>query len=254
MPDERDGRSAVRLRTGVAVAALAALGGLIIASRPSGQPVSNDRFVVAMWVLLAPLLITIIGLIRGAYWSRWLALAAGIAVLPWAGVFALTGGLGIPVVRSRVALAASVLVILSLVGRGMFERFEGRARRADWGGRRMTLVRWTMICNIASILALYLFVAVYDARVAWHVMIPALLLFGLVLGVFALAHGKTAGLLAVALCCILFVPAGGFFVWQEAGYAGEAILFILVFLPGVITGWASLVSFGGPIRRYLRGG
>jgi hypothetical protein len=254
MPREPEGGVIVRLRTGVAITALATLGGLIVASRTSGQPVSNDRFVVAMWVLLAPLLITMIGLVCGAYWSRWLGVAAGIAVLPWASVFALAGGLGVPIMRSRVALAASVLVILSLLGRGMFERFEGRAARVDWGGHRMTLVRWTIICNIASILALYLFVAVYDARIAWHFMIPALLLLGLVLGVFALAHGKTAGLLAVALCCILFVPAGGYFVWQEARYAGEAILFIIVFLPGVLTGWASLFSFGGPIRRYLRGG
>lgn len=251
MADKDEGGASLRLRTGVAIAALATLGGLIIASRPSGQPMSNDRFVVAMWVLLAPLLITVIGLARGVYWSRWLALAAGIAVLPWAGVFALGGGLGVPVVRSWVALAASALLILSLLGGRMFDRFEGRAKRANWRGRRMTLVRWTIICNIASILALYLFVAVYEARIAWHFMIPALLLLGLVLGVFALAHGRTVGLLAVALCCILFVPAGGYFVSQEARDAGEAILFAIVFLPGVLTGWASLFSFAGPIRRYL---
>jgi hypothetical protein len=245
---------AVRLKTALAVAALVTLGGLIIASRPSGQPVNNDRFVVAMWVLLAPLLITVVGLIRGSYWSRWVALAGGIAVLPWAAVLALAGGPGVPVARPSIALGASVLLILSLVGRGMFDRFEGRARGADWGGRRMTLVRWTIICNLASILGLYLFVAVYEARIAWHFLIPAFLLFGLVLGVLALAHGRTAGLLAVALCCVLFVPAGGYFVWQEARYAGEAILFIVVFLPGVLTGWASLFAFGGPIRRYLSAG
>ena len=254
MASEGEGGSAVRVRTAIAVAALATLGGLIVASRPTGQPVSNDRFVVAMWLLLVPLLITIAGLIRGAYWSRWLALAAGLAVLPWGAALALAGGPGVPVVRASVALGASLLVILSLVGRRMFDRFEGRAKGTEWDGRRMTLVRWTIICNIASILALYLFVAVFDARIAWHSMIPALLLLGLVFGVPALARGRTAGLLAVALCCTLFVPAGGYFVWQEARYAGEAILFIIVFLPGVLTGWASLYVFGGPIRRYLSAG
>ncbi len=246
------GGGLMRLRTSIAVAAMAALGALIVWSGPAGDPMGNDRFIAAMWVLLAPLLATIVGLIRGVYWSRWLAIAAGLAVLPWAAAFALTPGPGIPMVRATIALTASLLLITALLGRSMFDRFEGRARGTDWSGRRMTLVRWTIICNLASILALYLFVSVYQARVAWHFLIPATLLAGLVFGVLALAHGRTAGLLGVALCCILFVPAGGYFVSQEARYGGEAILFVLIFAPGVLTGWASLFAFGGPIRDYLR--
>jgi len=243
----------MRLRTGIAVAALAALAALIVWARPTGSPVGNDRFIAAMWVLLAPLLATIVGLVRGVYWSRWLAIAAGLAVFPWAAAFALTPGPGIPVARATVALVASLLLITALLGPSMFDRFEGRAHGTDWGGRRMTLVRWTIICNLASILALYLFVAVYQARVAWHFLIPATLLAGLVFGILALAHGRTVGLLGVALCCVLFVPAGGYFVSQEARYGGEAILFIVVFAPGILTGWASLFAFGGPIRDYIRG-
>ena len=41
MAREGEGGSAARLRTALAVAALATLGGLIVASRPTGQPVSN---------------------------------------------------------------------------------------------------------------------------------------------------------------------------------------------------------------------
>lgn len=245
---------AVRARIAVAVVALATLGGLIVASRPGGQPGGNDRLVLAMWILLVPLLTTIAGLIRGWHWSRWMALAGGIAVLPWAAVLALAGGPGVPVVRSKVALVAAVVLVVSLLGRTAFDRFEGQAPRVDWSDRRMTLVRWTIICNLASTLALYLFATVYEARVAWHSYIPALLLLGLIFGVLALAHGRTAGLLSVAGCCVLFIPAGGYFVWQEARYPGEAILFILVFLPGVLTGWASLFAFARPIRSYLRAG
>jgi hypothetical protein len=211
----------------------------------------NDRFITAMWVLLAPLALTIGGLIRGAYWSRWLAIAAGLAVLPWAAAFAVPVS-DIPAGRAPIALVASLVLVFAPLGRSMFDRFEGRAPGTDWRGRRMTLVRWTIICNVASILALYPFVAVYEARVAWHFLIPAALLAGLILGVLALAHGRTGGLLAVALCCILFVPAGGYFVSREASYAGEAILFIVVFAPGVLTGWASLFAFGGPIWTYVR--
>ncbi len=239
-------------RTGIAVAALLALGGLIVVSPRNGGSMGSDRFIIAMWALLAPLGLTVAGLLRHAYWSRWLAIAGGIAVLPWAAALTLTPGPGIPAARVTIALVASLVLIASLTGRSMSDRFErdGLLERTD---RRATLIRWTIICNVASILVLYLFVAVYEARVAWHVLIPGALLAGLVLGVLALARGRTAGLLGVASCCVLFVPAGGYFISQEARYAGEAVLFILLFAPGVLTGWASLFAFGGPIRAYLRG-
>jgi hypothetical protein len=49
------------------------------------------------------------------------------------------------------------------------------------------------------------------------------------------------------------VPAGWYFVWREAGSLGEAVLFGVVFLPGVLTAWASLIAFGRPIAGHLAG-
>jgi hypothetical protein len=118
----------------------------------------------------------------------------------------------------------------------------------------MGLVRWTIIFNIASAIGLFLFVAVYRYTIEWHVAIPAVLLVGLVVGVSLLALQKTIGLLLVGLCCVLFVPAGSFFVWKEASYTGEVYLFAAIFLPGVVAGWACLFAFGKPIWRALRGG
>lgn len=152
------------------------------------------------------------------------------------------------------AVGASLVLLLSLSGRGMYERYEGGSKSVDWSGPRMTLVRWTIICNLASVLAFYLFVVAYDYRIEWHILIPASLLLGLILGVLLLARQKTLGVLLIAICCGCFVPAGGYFVWKEASYAGEAILFGAVFLPSVFTGWASLFAFGKPMWRYLRAG
>ena len=115
-------------------------------------------------------------------------------------------------------------------------------------------MRWTIILNMASVLGLWLFVVVYRYAIEWHVAIPAVLLAGLAVGVLLLARQMTAGLLLVAVSCILFVPAGAFFLWKEASHTGEIYLFAAAFLPGIIAGWACLVAFGGPIWRALRAG
>lgn len=118
----------------------------------------------------------------------------------------------------------------------------------------MGLVRWTIILNIASVIGLSLFVAVYRYTIEWHVAIPAILLLGLVTGVSLLARQKTIGLLLVGAACILFLPAGSFFVWKEAAYTGEVFLFAAAFLPGIGAGWACLFAFGKPIWNTLKVG
>jgi hypothetical protein len=171
-----------------------------------------------------------IGLALEKFWARWLALAGAVAVLPWAIV--LTFGLpgGAPLMQQIIALVASLVLLMSLPGRAMFERYEGKAKM-DWSGPRMGLVRWTIILNIASALGLSLFVALYRYTIEWHVAIPAVLLLGLVVGVLLLGFQKTIGLLLVAVSCVLFVPAGTYFVWKEASYTGEVYLFAASFLP-----------------------
>jgi hypothetical protein len=243
----------VRLRQTIAIAALLTLGGLIVTSSRPGSIGVYQREALAFWLLLLPLAVTVVGLILGRYWSRWLALAGGIAVLPWAVAITFGPRYGIPLTRPAVALAASALLLWAMLGRGMFERYEGRVGDVNWRGPRMSLVRWTIICNIASILALYVFVAAYQYRIGWHLGLMAAPLFVLIVGVWLLAHQKTIGLLLVAAACILFVPAGAYFVWTEASYTGEAILFGAIFAPGVLTGWASLLAFSRPLLAALRG-
>ncbi len=242
----------IMLRKTLAISALLALGGLILTLERGSYGV-NPRLVLATGLLLIPLGITVIGLAVEKYWSRWLALAGAFAVLPWA--FVLTFGLpaGAPLGQQTVALVASALLLVSLLGRPMFERYEGRAA-TDWSGPRMGLVRWTIILNIASALGLFLFVVMYRYAIEWHVAIPAVLLASLLIGVLLLAFQKTSGLILVALSCILFVPAGAFFVWQEASYTGEMYLFAAAFLPGIIAGWACMFTFGKPIWAALHGG
>ena len=62
------------------------------------------------------------------------------------------------------------------------------------------------------------------------------------------------GLVIVALSCVLFVPAGGYFVVTEAASVAEAVLFVVAVLPGVAMGWASAVAFGRPLLRLAREG
>lgn len=244
----------IRLRKTLAVAALIVLGALIVTTDPRTPYGGYGRLAVAMWGLLVPLVVTIAGVIREAYWGRWLALAAGVAVLPWAIAVLAGPSYGMPVLPAALAAGAALALLISLTGRRMFERYEARARTADWSARRMTLVRWTIIFNIASVLALYAFVTAYEYRIDWHLVIPASSLLGLLVGVALLAHQRTFGLLLIAFCCVCFVPAGAYFVWQEASYAGEAILFMVIFLPGVVSGWATLLAFSRAIWRYLRFG
>ena len=241
-----------RARKMLAVVALSALGALAMTA-PSRDPIGAYRpEVVAMWVGLAPLAAAILAIVLNRPWGRWLALAVAVAVIPWAAALTFGETYGAPRTRPAIALSASAVVFLSLTGRAVYHGFEGAAQGIDWSGPRMGLVRWTLILNLASVLGLFLFAAFYRPRVAWHAAIPGSLLVGLLIGVLLLARQRTAGLLLVALCCLLFVPAGGYFVAREARYAGEAILFGAIFAPGVLAGVATLVAFAAPLVRALR--
>ena len=103
------------------------------------------------------------------------------------------------------ALMAALVLLLSLTGKRMFEAYEGPSQPNDRTGRKMAVVRWTIIVNLASVVALYFFVTVYLHAVGWHVLIPASLLLGLLAGVLLLGAEKSVGILIVALCCLSFV-------------------------------------------------
>lgn len=241
-----------RVRKMLAVLSLLALAGLAVTA-PSGAPAGGYRpEVLGMWAGLAPLAATIVAIILNRPWGRWLALALAVAVLPWAAALTFGETYGASRVRPAIALGSTAVLLIGLTGRTAFGGFEGAAEGLDWSGPRMGLVRWTIILNLASGLGLFLFAVFYQPRIAWHAAIPASLLAGLLAGVLLLARQRTAGLLLVALCCLLFVPAGAYFVAQEARYAGEALLFGGLFAPGVVTGVATLLAFGKPLLRALR--
>ena len=239
------------IRQAVATFALITLGYLLITT-PTGELQSTLGYEqLGLKLLLLPLACSVIGLFKGAYWSRWLALSAGIAVFPWAFVLTFLGEGVVPVVRPAIALISSSLLLCSLPGKVMFERYEGRFSVLKWQGLRMGLIRWAIICNGASILSLYLFVSAYQYRVAWHLFAMLSLLVSLMIGTLLLSQQIVMGLVVVALCCISFGPAGLYFIAREATYTGEAVLFIAIFSPGILTGLAVLLAFWNPIRKAL---
>jgi hypothetical protein len=243
------------IRRGLALVALVALGvlALLLTPRSTGGPPGSERLGVAIVFILLPLGWAIVGLLMRRTAGRWLGLAVGIAVLPWAVAFVLGPSYGKPTWPQWVALAASGTLLVVLTGRTMFQAHEGR-QEVDWSGARMGLLRWTLVFNTASAFSLFLFVMAYDADFGSFVAVGAWLLLGLVLGVWLLAHQKTVGLLVLASCCVAFLPLGTLFLSREPHSTPEVWLLVAVFLPGVLTGWASLIAFGRPLLRFLRSG
>ena len=238
----------VRLRIALALVSLGVPG--VVAVEQGGRTGGGGAW--SIWALLVPLMLSAWGLVRRRPWGRWSGLAIAVAVLPWAAALTLGPSYGQPVDRPAVALAAAAVLLVALLGPGMFQAFEGRSETVDWSGRRMGLIRWTIVFNLASVFSLYFFVTRYEYGSGALIAIPAVMLGGLVVGVLLLAYQKTVGLLLLGLSCILFVPAGVYFVWREARDPLEAALFLAIFAPGVLLGWASLAVFGRPLWRYLR--
>ena len=167
-----------RILAVVALVALASLA-LLLTPRSAAGPPGSERLGVAIVLLLLPLGWAIVGLLMRRPAGRWLGLAVGIAVLPWAMAFVLGPSYGKPTWPQWVALAASLTLLVGLTGRTMFEAHEGRAE-VDWSGARMGLLRWTLVFNTASAFSLFLFVMAYDADFGSFVAVGAWLLLGLV--------------------------------------------------------------------------
>ena len=240
-------------RNAAAAIGLLTFAGLILVACPIAAGRTPDRVALAMWGLLAPLAVTLVGVLRGAPWARWLALGAAVAVLPWALVLTVAP-LGLPVGRHIVALAASLAVFGGLAGPSASGRRGDREERVDRGSRHTALVGWTIAANIASMLALYLFLVAFDYRSGWNLAAVWTFLVLLLFGVMALGRGKTAGILAIALAGLGLVVTGGAFLAPEANHVGEILLLGSIFLPGIVMGTALLCAFARPMWRVLRGG
>ena len=239
----------VRFRKAAAVVCMLVLGLLLVLSVPFSSA-DMGRFEIAMLLLSVPILATSVGLSLGRTWARWLALGAGLAILPWASVLVATPHLdrGPP----AVLLGVSIGLLALLGGRTMAAAFSGPAGRETRRCGRETLLGWTIISNIASMLVLYLFVAAYDFDAPWQAALTGALLVGLLAGVVGLAREKTVGILAIGAFCALLVPALASFIASEASYTGEAVLLAAAFLPGVGSALVCFAVFARPMWRVFR--
>lgn len=204
----------------------------------------------ARWLLVLPLVTSIGGIVAGRQWGRWLGLAVAIAALPWSLVLSFDPHLRD--VRGFATLGCVAALFASLSGHAMVNHFEGRQSGIDWSGPRVRWLRWTIICNLASGLALLLFVLFFRAPFAWHLPVFIALIAGLVAGTYLVARQMTAGLLLVWLCCLLIPPVLILFIREARADLGETILLVATLAPGITTGWATAFVFGRPLWRYFR--
>ncbi|MGB5528087.1 MAG: hypothetical protein WBN79_14570, partial [Gemmatimonadota bacterium] len=87
-----------RIRSALAVLALATLVALVLflAPRAGDGPPGQERLGIAILLMLLPLVWALVGLVLQRPAGRWLGLAVGIAVLPWAMAFTLGPSYGAP--------------------------------------------------------------------------------------------------------------------------------------------------------------
>ena len=241
----------ITLRKLLSLGALSLWAALILTAFGSAPSAGKLGLNTALRLLLLPLAVTFAGILRERAWGRWLGLAGALAVLPWSVAYLSTEGPRPPMGRAWLAFAAAAVLLAGLSGRAMLKRFEGPEASRPLPPGPGRLVRWTLIGNIAAAIVLYVFVAAYEYQAAWRILIPGVLLGCLIVGVLLLGLGKTLGLLLVGAGCILFVPAGLYFVRAEAASAGEGVLFAVVMLPGVLMGWVTLLAFARPMGRLL---
>ena len=98
-------------RSALAVVALATLGALalLLAPRAGEGPPGSERLGIAILLMLLPLVWALVGIVLRRPAGRWLGLAVGIAVLPWAAAFTLGPSYGAPTWPGALALAASLV-------------------------------------------------------------------------------------------------------------------------------------------------
>ena len=234
------------VRKSIATAALAVMLALLVTALVTAPPFHST----SRWILVLPLVISIAGILTARAWGRWLGLAIAVAVLPWTLVLSLDPTL--PSIRGFTTLACVLALFATLSGQTMILHFEGRQTAIDWTGPRMRWLRWAIICNLASVLALLLFVLLYDAAFDWHLPVFTALIAGLVTGTLLLARQLTAGLLLVWLCALAILPVLALFIRAAGADPAENILLVANLAPGIITGWATAFVFGRPLWRFLR--
>jgi hypothetical protein len=205
---------------------------------------------------------------RGWWWGRMLGLGLGVySILDAACAIAVSPS----DVTSLAHALAGVALLASLLGRRMFDRYEGTApARLPWTAPGMGVVRWALIAGVSTVLA---------AATELHEAADGLGLYGteqvlrpvpisafvltlvfaliLVLGLALLALQRTAGLLVVAAATLALSAT----MIRELVWGSMAVSLAVLLAPGLATGWAAVVVWGPRLkplparaRRGLRGG
>jgi hypothetical protein len=244
----------VAFRTGLAILALGVVAAVFLTVDPVAAVYPDRPLVWALWAFVIPVVLTVFGLLRRSYQARWAGIAIGLAVLPMATAFTLDMTAPRGDVRAPVTLVASAVLIAALMGRSMFQAFEGRATTLAWSGPRMGLVRWAVIANIASAFGLF-FISVGSQMISLPAtLLASVFLAVVVAGVSLLARQKTAGLLLLAGGCMGLVPVGGYLLVREPSPLGAFLVLGGVFGPGILLALAVLLVYAKPLVRHLLSG
>jgi hypothetical protein len=201
-----------------------------------------------------------VSLIRGWWWGRMLATALALysvldavdelAIAPsdWQSLGAALAGLG---------LAACLL------GRSMFERFEGRAPPPlSWREHGMGVVRWAVVASACTLLA-----AVMNLQEAAEglgllggepVLRPVEMTSFVITAVFTITLSVGLGLLALQRTGGLLIVGGSVLVLsatmlRELVWGTMALRLAIVLAPGLLMAWTAIFVWGKPMSRFLRG-
>lgn len=240
----------------VAVALMAGSAGSLVSLIWSSRFGADEVGLAAVAAVLA---VGTVALAVGAWWARLLALA-------WSGSAAIMTGMalaaGVP--STLPYLVGALLLLGCLGGKAMFERYEGTAPPPiDWARPGMGVVRAAVVANLGSFLggiALAPMMFTFDhggcclqpssrdprVLLAIGLSMAAVMLVGVVL----LARQRTAGLLLVALAAaglpLALVSNPG------ALSGGGALVFAVLFGPGILCGWLALGRYLPRMIRFLR--
>ena len=237
-----EARSSGAVRTAIAILTLCGTAAAVAILECSSTSRPNWLAVV---IVAALLVVPAGGLALRRWWGRWLGLAAGVTGTLYAVLLSIRHSDG-----AMMAFAIpGPLLLASLTGRAMFDRFDRPAGISD--DYRTRVVRWAVITNVASLVTLTLLsYATYQMRGFYERVSNDLVIFAtapvVIVGVLLLARGKTAGLIAAVAGIVTQVLM--LLTWHQ----GRATLFVLLG-PGLLLAGASVIVYAAPIWRFLRG-
>lgn len=247
------GRWPMALRLTVAIGVLSGMAGMCLHNVFGSARFTRDAFAHWSAPIAVVLLAAAVGLVRHRWWARWLGLAVGLAasiLAGWLSVFVTTAP---RYPKGSLVLLTGPLLLMSLSGRRLVEKFDIPAGWSD--DARGRLVRWTVIANLSGLGALLfenmLFVReVLSPRFTGQVVLSLAAFVGLLAGAVLLARQKTAGLLVLAVGTALLMVSLGQLLVTMPNIPGMVLASAVA--PGVLLAIVAVAVHAGPIVRFLR--